>query len=51
MPDQSLDMIRKMQEDIDVDVEQDWKLITLFIGGNDLCGYCRDRVCNIHPAS
>ena len=22
----------------------DWKLVTFFIGGNDLCGYCKDRV-------
>ena len=22
----------------------DWKLVTLFIGGNDLCGYCKDTV-------
>jgi hypothetical protein len=23
----------------------DWKLVTFFIGGNDLCGYCKDTVC------
>ena len=23
----------------------DWKLVTFFIGGNDLCGYCKDVVC------
>jgi hypothetical protein len=22
----------------------DWKLVTFFIGGNDLCGYCKDTV-------
>ena len=22
----------------------DWKLVTFFIGGNDLCGYCKDHV-------
>lgn len=22
----------------------DWKLVTFFIGGNDLCGYCKDVV-------
>ena len=27
-----------------VDFENDWKLVTLFIGGNDLCQYCNDRV-------
>lgn len=24
----------------------DWKLVTFFIGGNDLCAYCEDEVCN-----
>ncbi len=28
----------------DVDFENDWKLVTLFIGGNDLCEYCFDEV-------
>ena len=27
-----------------VDVDNDWKLITLWIGGNDLCRYCNDKV-------
>jgi phospholipase B1 len=27
-----------------VDIRNDWKVITVFIGGNDLCGYCDDRV-------
>jgi len=25
-----------------VDVQKDWKLLTLFIGANDLCGFCED---------
>lgn len=27
-----------------VNFAKDWKLTTLFIGGNDLCAYCKDRV-------
>ncbi|CAG10376.1 unnamed protein product [Tetraodon nigroviridis] len=27
-----------------VDFQNDWKLVTLFIGGNDLCQFCNDRV-------
>ncbi|TNN43879.1 Phospholipase B1, membrane-associated [Liparis tanakae] len=27
-----------------LDFENDWKLVTLFIGGNDLCQYCNDRL-------
>lgn len=27
-----------------LDFHEDWKLVTLFIGGNDLCQYCHDKV-------
>ncbi len=27
-----------------INVEEDWKLITLWIGGNDLCNYCKEKV-------
>ena len=28
----------------DVNVDEDWKLITLWIGGNDLCAVCKGNV-------
>ncbi|XP_071962890.1 phospholipase B1, membrane-associated-like [Antedon mediterranea] len=40
MPTQVRRMIGKMKNDPFVDFENDWKLVTLFIGGNDLCQYC-----------
>ena len=27
-----------------VDVDNDWKIVSIFIGGNDLCRSCRDPV-------
>ena len=30
----------------EVDVDNDWKLVTLWIGGNDLCAYCKGKVIN-----
>ena len=33
-----------MKKDKTVDFENDWKLVTLFIGGNDLCAFCKDEV-------
>ncbi|XP_016152541.1 PREDICTED: phospholipase B1, membrane-associated [Ficedula albicollis] len=33
-----------MKNDSRVDFQNDWKLITLFIGGNDLCQFCKDPV-------
>ena len=28
----------------EVDFENDWKLITIFVGGNDLCRVCENNV-------
>lgn len=28
----------------DINFQEDWKIITLFIGGNDLCNVCNDPV-------
>ncbi|XP_078664456.1 phospholipase B1, membrane-associated-like [Branchiostoma floridae x Branchiostoma belcheri] len=43
MPGQADDLITRLQNSADVDYENDWKVITLFIGGNDLCAYCDDK--------
>ena len=47
MPEQAEDLISKIMSHPNVDVENDWKLVTLLIGGNDLCGACR-RVTTHH---
>ncbi|XP_070776745.1 phospholipase B1, membrane-associated-like [Enoplosus armatus] len=43
IPGQVRRLIDIMKNDSAVDFEKDWKLVTLFIGGNDLCQYCNDR--------
>nr|XP_023680577.1 phospholipase B1, membrane-associated-like [Paramormyrops kingsleyae] len=43
IPAQVQTLIQGMKGSKDVDFENDWKLVTLFIGGNDLCQYCMDR--------
>ncbi|XP_068436917.1 phospholipase B1, membrane-associated [Clinocottus analis] len=43
IPAQVRRLIDTMKNDTTVDFENDWKLVTLFIGGNDLCQYCNDR--------
>eukprot|EP00057_Strongylocentrotus_purpuratus_P034486 XP_795426.3 PREDICTED: phospholipase B1, membrane-associated [Strongylocentrotus purpuratus] len=40
MPEQVRKLIRKMKNDPIIDFENDWKFITILIGGNDLCGGC-----------
>ncbi|KAM3870977.1 phospholipase B1, membrane-associated [Diretmus argenteus] len=43
IPEQVRTLIDAMKKHSAVDFEKDWKLVTLFIGGNDLCHYCNDR--------
>ena len=42
MPDQTWTLVRRLKWDPDVDFENDWKVVTLWIGGNDLCDYCKN---------
>ncbi|KAG7267277.1 hypothetical protein CRUP_015006 [Coryphaenoides rupestris] len=42
-PDQARRLIAKMKNTTAVDFTNDWKLVTLFIGANDLCQYCNNR--------
>ncbi|CAL8290008.1 unnamed protein product [Gadus morhua 'NCC'] len=42
-PAQARRLIGTMKNNTAVDFKNDWKLVTLFIGGNDLCSYCDDR--------
>ncbi|KAK3768022.1 hypothetical protein RRG08_045036 [Elysia crispata] len=44
---QASGLVTKLQADSNVDFDDDWKLITIFLGGNDLCEYCEY---NITPA-
>ncbi|KAM4625850.1 phospholipase B1, membrane-associated-like [Polymixia lowei] len=43
IPGQVRRLIDAMKNNTAVDFEKDWKLVTLFIGGNDLCQYCNNR--------
>uniref|UniRef100_H3DIM1 Uncharacterized protein n=1 Tax=Tetraodon nigroviridis TaxID=99883 RepID=H3DIM1_TETNG len=44
IPKQVRRLIDTLKSDPTVDFQNDWKLVTLFIGGNDLCQFCNDRV-------
>ncbi|VDI27497.1 phospholipase B1, membrane-associated [Mytilus galloprovincialis] len=43
MPDQARMLVDRLKSEKGVDYQNDWKVITLFIGGNDLCDFCEDR--------
>ncbi|XP_012993938.2 phospholipase B1, membrane-associated isoform X2 [Esox lucius] len=40
LPDQVRALVARMTNDTRVNFKEDWKVITLFIGGNDLCDFC-----------
>ena len=44
MPGQAELLVERMKKDSNVDFENDWKVITIFVGGNDLCDYCDNKV-------
>ncbi|XP_062378247.1 phospholipase B1, membrane-associated isoform X2 [Sardina pilchardus] len=44
MPAQARVLIQKMKNDSRIDFQNDWKMITMFIGGNDLCDHCSDSL-------
>ncbi|NXP21921.1 PLB1 Phospholipase, partial [Scytalopus superciliaris] len=44
LPAQARNLLRLMKTDTRIDFSADWKLITLLIGANDLCNYCKDPV-------
>ncbi|XP_078398995.1 phospholipase B1, membrane-associated [Cetorhinus maximus] len=43
MPKQAQTLIQLMKNSSEINFKQDWKVITLFIGANDLCEYCMDK--------
>lgn len=42
--DQVKELIYLLQNSADIDFKNDWKLVTLFIGANDLCETCTGSV-------
>ncbi|NXO14029.1 PLB1 Phospholipase, partial [Oriolus oriolus] len=42
LPAQARNLVRLMKTDQRIDFSADWKLITVHIGANDLCNYCKD---------
>ncbi|KAL4221999.1 Lysophospholipase 1 [Mactra antiquata] len=43
MPSQAVELVRRLNDtNFGVDTNNEWKVITLFIGGNDLCDICNN---------
>uniref|UniRef100_A0A914DBC1 Phospholipase B1, membrane-associated-like n=1 Tax=Acrobeloides nanus TaxID=290746 RepID=A0A914DBC1_9BILA len=41
LPDQAVDLVKILEKHVDKNsIQNDWKLLNLFIGTNDLCQYC-----------
>ncbi|XP_060907759.1 phospholipase B1, membrane-associated-like isoform X1 [Labrus mixtus] len=43
IPAQAQALIKAMRENKAMNFEKDWKLVTILVGGNDLCSYCIDQ--------
>jgi hypothetical protein len=42
MYEQAISVVRNIKNSNKVDYQNSWKLITFFVGGNDLCKSCKD---------
>ncbi|KAM6221123.1 phospholipase B1, membrane-associated [Rhynchocyon petersi] len=43
LPVQARRLVDLMKNDTRINFQEDWKIITMFIGGNDLCDFCNDQ--------
>nr|XP_061806761.1 phospholipase B1, membrane-associated-like [Nerophis lumbriciformis] len=43
-------LIKAMRQHKEVNFDKDWKLLTIFVGGNDLCHYCTEQN-NLSPSN
>jgi len=44
LPTQAKRLVKLIKADKSIDIEGDWKILTVWIGGNDECEYCKDNV-------
>ncbi|XP_014448628.1 phospholipase B1, membrane-associated [Tupaia chinensis] len=42
MKTQAQELVKRIKQNAKIDLKNDWKLVTIFIGGNDLCHYCEE---------
>ncbi|CAH1264274.1 PLB1 [Branchiostoma lanceolatum] len=43
MAKQAKDLVQRMKDSKEINFEKDWKVVTMLIGGNDLCDFCNDK--------
>lgn len=43
---QANQLVHLMQTHEEIDIQNDWKLVNIFIGANDICAYCDDSLNN-----
>ncbi|XP_016065561.1 PREDICTED: phospholipase B1, membrane-associated [Miniopterus natalensis] len=42
LPGEAMMLVNLMKNHTGINFKEDWKIITVFIGGNDLCDFCKD---------
>jgi len=48
---QAQDLVDKMKSDTSINMQEDWKIITIWVGSNDLCDICNDDEQKYSPDS
>jgi phospholipase B1, membrane-associated len=43
MTEQAMNLVARIKADPKIDIQKDWKMVTMFIGANDLCAYCLNK--------
>ncbi len=43
MADQARELVKRIKDRDDVNIDTDWKLVTLYVGSNDACDYCEEK--------
>jgi len=44
LPGQAQELVNRITSDSNINVQEDWKLVSIWIGGNDLCAVCEGDV-------
>ncbi|CAI4223707.1 unnamed protein product [Auanema sp. JU1783] len=48
LPSQARTLVSLMKQHSEVNLHQDWKLVNIFIGANDVCGWCNTNGTGMH---
>jgi len=42
-------LVQRIKDNVWMDINKDWKVLTILVGTNDMCKSCQDKVSNKIP--